>query len=217
MHRHLKQTLSPKQLQSVHSTTHVAVCWVILCLSSGKSSLKAEFCWVKDTRLLILGWIMFRTLETGALFPFCTNRCLTWSRAEATVSEGKCVHQSDLTVPCDSEDSFSLSSLFPSLAHSFPRVSSSKFEAHTTGQTFLAPFHCSFLPGASVRNSACDKGQEEGGSAYTKVGLSLRSPPGNSRASTPKTRVCLLYGFVLSPTPLTLRGAVPHHLSLEKS
>ena len=27
----------------------------------------------------------------------------------------------------------------------------------------------------------------------------------------PKTRVCLPYCFVLSPTPLTLRGAVPHH------
>ena len=48
------------------------------------------------------------------------------------------------------------------------------------------------LPVASVRNSAHDKGHEEGGSAYARVGSSLRSPPGNSRASTPKTRVCLL-------------------------
>ena len=48
------------------------------------------------------------------------------------------------------------------------------------------------LPGASVRNSAHDKGHEEGGSAYAKAGSSLRSPPGNSRASTAKTRVCLL-------------------------
>ena len=69
------------------------------------------------------------------------------------------------------------------------------------------------VPGASVRNSARGKGHEEGGSAYAKAGWSLRSPPGNSRASTPKTRVCLLYCFVLSPTPLTLWGAVPHHLS----
>ena len=44
------------------------------------------------------------------------------------------------------------------------------------------------LPGASAH----DKGHEEGGSAYTKAGSSLRSPPGNSQASTPKTRVCLL-------------------------
>ena len=73
------------------------------------------------------------------------------------------------------------------------------------------------FPGASVRNSARGKGHEEGGSAYAKVGSSLRSPPGNSRASTPKTRACLLYCFVLSPTPLTLWGAVPHHLSLKKS
>ena len=67
------------------------------------------------------------------------------------------------------------------------------------------------MPGASVRNSAHGKGHEEGGSAYAKAGSSLRSPPGYSRASTPpkKTRVCLLYCFVLSP--LTLLGAVPHH------
>ena len=69
-------------------------------------------------------------------------------------------------------------------------------------------FKCVYLPEASVRNSAPGKGHEEGGSAYTKAGSSLRSPPGNSRASTPKTRVCLLYYFVLSPTPLTLQGAV---------
>ena len=41
------------------------------------------------------------------------------------------------------------------------------------------------------------------------AGLSLRSPPGNPRASTPITRACLLYYFVLSPTPLTLRGLSP--------
>ena len=32
-----------------------------------------------------------------------------------------------------------------------------------------------------------------------------------SWASTPKTRVYLLYCFMLSPTPLTLRGVLPHH------
>ena len=48
------------------------------------------------------------------------------------------------------------------------------------------------LPGASMRSSAHGKGHEEGGLAYAKAGLSLRCPPGNSRASTPKTRVCLL-------------------------
>ena len=60
-----------------------------------------------------------------------------------------------------------------------------------------------------MRNSSHGKGHEEGGSAYAKAGSSLWSPPGYSRASTPKTRVCLLYCFVLSP--LTLLGAVPHH------
>ena len=78
-------------------------------------------------------------------------------------------------------------------------------------------FALQILLGASVRNSAHGKGHEEGGSAYAKEGSSLRSPPGNSQASTPKTRVCLLYCFVLSPTPLTLWGAVPHHLSQRRS
>ena len=49
-------------------------------------------------------------------------------------------------------------------------------------------YHGWGMPGAS---STCGKGHEEGGLAYEKVGLSLRSPPGNSWASTPKTRVCL--------------------------
>ena len=80
---------------------------------------------------------------------------------------------------------------------------------------YKAIFSFPFLPGASVRNSAHGKGHEEGGSAYTKAGLSLRSPPGYSRVSTPKTRVCVLYCFVLSP--LTLWGAVPHdHLALSE-
>src|SRR5574341_584723 len=55
------------------------------------------------------------------------------------------------------------------------------------------------LPGASVRSSTHDKGHEEEGSAYAKAGSSLRSPPGNSQ-SLPT------FCFVLSPTPLTLRG-----------
>ena len=46
------------------------------------------------------------------------------------------------------------------------------------------------LPGAGAPPPG--KGHEEGGSAYAKVGSSLRCPRGNSRASTPKTRVCLL-------------------------
>ena len=37
--------------------------------------------------------------------------------------------------------------------------------------------HHGKLPGASVRNSAQGKGHEEGGSAYAKVGSSLRRPP----------------------------------------
>ena len=71
--------------------------------------------------------------------------------------------------------------------------------------------------GARVRYSAHGKGHEEGRSTYAKAGSSLRSPPGNPRASTPITRACLLYYFVLLPTSLTLRGAVTHHLFRRRS
>ena len=65
------------------------------------------------------------------------------------------------------------------------------------------------LPGASVRNSAHDKGHEEGGSAYAKAGSSFRSPPGNSRAYTPKTRVCLLSALCFHLHLWLYRGLSP--------
>ena len=71
------------------------------------------------------------------------------------------------------------------------------------------------IPAGSQREELChDKGHEEGGSAYTKAGSSLGSPPEDILEHLPpKTRVCLLYCFVLSL--LTLLGAVPyHHLAL---
>ena len=58
-------------------------------------------------------------------------------------------------------------------------------------------------------SSVPGKGHEEGGSAYAKVGSSLRSLPGNSRASTPQNQSLPTFCFVLSPTPLTLRGLSP--------
>ena len=48
-----------------------------------------------------------------------------------------------------------------------------------------------------LRNSARGKGHEEGGSAYAKVGWSLRRPPVPEHLP-PKTRVCLLYCVMLS-------------------
>ena len=45
----------------------------------------------------------------------------------------------------------------------------------------------SSLLGAGERHSTLDKGHEEGGSAYAKVGSSLGSPPGYS-LSTPKNQ-----------------------------
>ena len=62
-------------------------------------------------------------------------------------------------------------------------------------------------------SSASGKGHEEGGLAYAKVGSSLRSLPGNSRAIYPQNQSLPTFCFVLSPTPLTLWGAVPHYLS----
>ena len=63
------------------------------------------------------------------------------------------------------------------------------------------------LPGASVRKSTHGKGHEEGGFGIRKGGIEPQETP-CSRASTPKTRVYLLYCFMLSPIPLTLQGAL---------
>ena len=72
------------------------------------------------------------------------------------------------------------------------------------------------VPGASVRNSARGKGHEEGGSAYAKVGSSLRRPPVPEHLP-PKTRVCLLCCVILSTYSSDInRGLSPHHLFLEK-
>ena len=65
------------------------------------------------------------------------------------------------------------------------------------------------LLGASVRSSTHDKGHEEGGSAYAKAGLSLRSPPGNSWAFTLKTRVCLLSALCFHLHLWLYRGLSP--------
>ena len=58
-----------------------------------------------------------------------------------------------------------------------------------------------------MRNSAHGKGHEEGGFGIRKGGVEPQETP-CSQASTPQTRV-LLYCFMLSPIPLTLRGADP--------
>ena len=68
----------------------------------------------------------------------------------------------------------------------------------------------------SMRNSAHGKGHEEGGSALRKGGIEPQETP-CSQVSTPKTRVCLLYCFMLSPAPVTLQGADPHHLFRRRS
>ena len=68
-----------------------------------------------------------------------------------------------------------------------------------------------YMLGAGLRSSTCGKGHEGGGSAYAKAGSSLRSPPGNSRASTPKTRVCLL--SALTYTSDFIGGCPPLPLS----
>ena len=67
-----------------------------------------------------------------------------------------------------------------------------------------------------MRNSARGKDHEEGGFDIRKGGIKPQETP-CSRASTLKTRVYLLYCFMLSPTPLTLRGADPHYLSWRRS
>ena len=66
---------------------------------------------------------------------------------------------------------------------------------------------------AGVRTSTHGKGHEEGGLTYAKAGSSLRSPPGNPRASTPITRACLLYYFVLTYISDFTGGCPPPPLS----
>ena len=73
-----------------------------------------------------------------------------------------------------------------------------------------------WLLGARVRNSTHGKGHEEGGFSMHKGGIEPQETP-CSQASTPEARVYLLYCFMLSPTPLTLWGAVPHRFSRRRS
>ena len=69
--------------------------------------------------------------------------------------------------------------------------------------------------GASMRSSPRGKGHEEGSSAYTKAGLSLRNPPGYSRASTPKNQS--LPTLLLCALTSDFTGvAHHHHLTLSK-
>ena len=67
--------------------------------------------------------------------------------------------------------------------------------------------------GASVRNSAHGKGHEEGGSAYAKAGSSLRSPPGNSQASTPKPESAYFLLCAFTYTSDFTGGCLPLPLS----
>ena len=80
-----------------------------------------------------------------------------------------------------------------------------------SGIAQLEFYHCR----EPVRNSAHDKGHEEGGLAHAKAGSSLRSPPGNSRAFTPKTRVCLLSALCFH-LHLWLYGGLSPTTSLKK-
>ena len=81
---------------------------------------------------------------------------------------------------------------------------------------FLLLLSSPLLPGASVRTSAHGKGHEEGGLTYAKAGSSLRSPPGNSRASTPKPESAYFLLCALTYTS-DFTGAVPHHLFQRRS
>ena len=59
----------------------------------------------------------------------------------------------------------------------------------------LGPCMCEWMPGASERHSTHGKGHEEGGLAYAKAGLSLRSPPGSTpqkKQSLPTLLLCAL-------------------------
>ena len=65
------------------------------------------------------------------------------------------------------------------------------------------------LLGARVRYSAHGKGHEEGGLAYAKVGIEPQESPWKFLSIYPKNQSLPTFCFVLSPTPLTLRGLSP--------
>ena len=68
-----------------------------------------------------------------------------------------------------------------------------------------------------MRNLAVAKVMRKEAWHYAKVESRLRGSPGDSLASTPKTRVCLLYCVMLSIYSSDInRGLSPHHLFLEK-
>ena len=75
------------------------------------------------------------------------------------------------------------------------------------------------VPGASVRNSAHRKGHEEGGFGIRKGGIEPQETP-SSRASTPKTRVCIMlspnFTGGLSPITISLGEGVNLQLQLIK-
>ena len=69
---------------------------------------------------------------------------------------------------------------------------------------------------AGSRSSAHGQGHEEGGSAYAKAGIEPQESPWKFSRIYPQNQSLPTFCFVLLPTPLTLRGAVPHYLSLKK-
>ena len=143
-----------------------------------------------------------------------------WGGGSKITADGDCSHESKRCLLLGRKVMTNLDSIFKSRDITLPtKVRLVKAMVFSSSHIWMWELDCEeswalknwCLPGVSVRNSTRGKGHEVGGLTYAKVGSSLRSPPGNSRASTPQTRVCLLYCFVRSPTPLTLRGAVPHH------
>ena len=66
------------------------------------------------------------------------------------------------------------------------------------------------LPGASVRNPTHGKGHEEGSLTKHKGVIRLQEFPLEfPEHPPPKTRVCLLYGVMLSTYSSVINGAVP--------
>ena len=71
-----------------------------------------------------------------------------------------------------------------------------------------AAYLFSSVPGASMGNPTHGKGHEERGLIYTKAGSGLRGPCELSQASTPKTRVCLLYCVMFSTYSSDMTGGL---------
>ena len=77
------------------------------------------------------------------------------------------------------------------------------------------PAKCPVCQEPAVRSSTRGKGMRKE-ARHIKGGIEPQESPWKFSSIYPQNQSLPTFCFVLSPTPLTLRGAVPHYLSMKK-